>query len=250
MGVSSLSLTPFLFTSSKELARTSGENTIGDGKWYIMWINPESIKFDFKPNASQVYTKKGYEYFHWHNTLPKIEFSGVSGWLFSDLANEDIIGQTSFTRQFFESLQTGNITQEAIVNPVLNNMKSEINSAFTEGIETPRTVIQNSAKLYIQRLQKIALQERFFFDTNRGYEVYNVKKLKIFTKAYQDGRELQGFFTSFHIPENADDVQYVKYSASFTVQSGLEVKELETLNLLKKFRSNSFLGLTEKTVLR
>jgi hypothetical protein len=252
----SLSLTPFLFTSEKELQATKVEGGTGEGSWFAMWINPQSINIDFKTNAAQRYTGKGYEYFHWHNALPVVTFEGVSGWLFSDLGGQE--GGT-FTGNFFKSVfELKKPTKESVVDPVLqqafpgseDGAKSALSRAFNDGIESVSTVIANSARLFVQRMQRVALQEKFYFDTERGYTIYNNRKIRIFTKAYPEGKDLEGYFTSFSIPESADDVQYVKYQATFVVEKGLEVKETEQFSLLQKFRSKSFFGLTNESILR
>jgi len=238
----SLVPSPFLFTSEKELQNS-------DGKWYPMWLNPQTFNFTYKPNSSEQLTNTGYEFYHWQNSLPTISFSGVSGWLFSE-ASQEGEQNTTITYQLTSSLGT-TITAGDIFTPALstafggNSVKEALRTAATTGLESPPTANLNSARLFFERLQRVATQEKFFYDSTLGYERFNLRKLIIFTKAQPDGKELLGIFKSFTIQEGKEDSQMIPYNCTFLVFAGLE--EIgsggDEIQFLQKFSSNSFFGL-------
>jgi hypothetical protein len=249
------SLTPFLFTSDQELNKTLNA-------WYVMWINPNSITIDFATNQTQVLTKGGYGWYHWQNVPPRVSFSGVSGWVYKE-------GHDSLARKALNILtgQDEKLQLEDFVSPQLSNalsgfkgIKQQANDAtnakkvgglikdtaynlqrIEKALETPRTVLKNSARIFTSRLQRIALQPMYFNDTLLGYRRFNPKYIFIYTKKYPEGKKLQGFFPTFRIPETAEDPQFIRYDATFVVEKGLENEELDQ----SSFRS--FLKVVENT---
>jgi len=233
---------PFLFTSDKEFSDTSG-------KWYVMWINPQSLTIAFMSNEKVSYRKGGYGVLHWKNRLPTIKFSGVSGWV---LRPDDFFSpgtNPNSAKQWWTKL-TSTPTFRELSDPDLANAfqvngQTSLRQALADlnkvG-ETPSTVQFNDARVFVNRLRRVALQEKYYYDVESGLFVYNSRRLVIFTKRYPEGKEIEGFFTDFNIPEAAEDAQMIRYSASFTVTSGLEEKgDEEEKGLLE------LLGVSETT---
>lgn len=226
MAKTSLTLRPFLFTSDQELQDNSN-------LWYIMWVNPQKIDFRFTPRQTETFTKKGYGVLHWKNEPPVISFSGISGWLFG--GELDVTTRTNISsaadvfnpnRPDVQNLQDPDLTQ------AFNHFKKGGFGEFVHGMEyldkmgeTLQTSSVNDPRLFVSRLRRVALQDKYYFNYSSGVYEYNNRQLLIYSKRYPEGRQLNGFFESFSIPESAQDPQYVRYDATFRVLGGLEDEE-------------------------
>jgi hypothetical protein len=218
--VKSLTLRPFLFSSDLELQQNQN-------LWFAMWINPKTLQIAFKPKETQTYTKKGYGILHWKNEPPVVSFTGISGWLFGA---QEINAKTTLSR-IKEVFDPDKPDFQSLTDPDLAAAftKGNTYNQFAEGIskvgETLQTSSVNDPRLYVNRLKRVALQQKFYYNTESGTYDYNKRYLTIHSKRYPDGLELQGHFESFNIKETAEDAQLVPYSARMRITAGFEDQE-------------------------
>ena len=85
----------------------------------------------------------------------------------------------------------------------------------------------NSPRKFLSRLKGIADEPMYFVDS-QGIEHYNIKYIKIFTKQFPTGLICEGYFTKFHIPESANDVQTISYNFDFVIENQTPVTYLDT----------------------
>jgi len=240
------SVSPFAFTSEKELSESSS--------WFLMWINPQTLNYDFQNQQSEFLVSEGYGYQHWQGKLPKINFSGKSGYLFGqqNVANIPNAGSPenfdsasgTFTKVQGSAALSGIETAQKKMEESKffefsgsNKAKKQTNFTSVKAREAGSQLIFTGSTVFYRRLQRIALEEKFFFDTSKGYRRYNKKYLKIFTKNHPQGLTLGGFFDSFEIAEDAMDVIAIPYTCSFVVQEGLNHDDFDELDMLNYFNT-------------
>lgn len=248
------SLTPFLFSSDKELQ--SNKN-----RWYVMWINPSSIEMSFSANRVMETTKAGYIFLNWKNKPVELTFTGVSGWVrtqttLEQIGNQISKGNKSATESIAQTKQNEDKSLSFSFGKAFIDAASQVSTSFNKGFLTPiqqlssggnidffdtlesiaklgedeNTVTENNPRLFFDRLRRVALQDKYYGYrtkdplTNRDviFTRYNQRKLLIYTKRYPQGTMISGFFTDFSVPEDAQNSEMITYSARFVVESGLD----------------------------
>ena len=185
--------TPFQFSSRKTQVNTTQlggiipDNPISSllnesNSWYEMWINPEKVAIKRQYQQKATHTAGAIVTFHYRPDTFKLSVSGVVGWI--------------------------------AINP-----QEETTPLMTSLLESSTTNInKNSPRVFLSRLRNIADEPMYFIGLD-GVEHYNTKYIKIYTKQYPNGVVCEGYFTSFNIPEDGNDVQTVNYDFEFTVES-------------------------------
>ncbi len=217
--------TPFQFSSRRLQMETSSSLlgkalTLGGAlespfndlfSWYEMWVNPQSLnmQYDFLQNSQ--YTANSVVTYHYGRGLVKMSAKGVCGWI---LKQSDLGALKEAGMKGIFSLDFSSAKEQA--SGIMNQALSPIKNFSTFGGGT--SSLNNSPRQFLERLQDIANQPMYFVDGD-GIEHYNTKYIKIFTKRYPEGVICEGYYTSFEIPESADDAQTISYSFNFTVEN-------------------------------
>lgn len=217
--------TPFQFSSRKLQFSTTGflgktvNNLVGEQlntllSWYEMWINPQQLSLKYSFQQSVQYTAGSIVTFHYGRTIMEMSVSGVCGWIaiqsetsmLANLAMQGIMQQSmKATKSFGDNM--------------LKKFKSSQLFMRNYSTYTGKSVsFNNSPRQFLERLQNLANEPMYFID-KEGIEHYNTKYIKIFTKRYPEGVICEGYFTSFEIPESADDVQTINYRFTFNVEN-------------------------------
>jgi hypothetical protein len=202
-------LTPFQFSSRMMQEQTSSffglsfggaiENMLQSAfGWFEMWINPERVEINYSYIQKPQHTAGSIVTYHYRQDNPKMRVEGYCGWVMIQSEAEKTEGAV-FT------------------NPI----KKVQNISFNKSGETRRTLASdntdNSPRVFLKRLKAVSDQPMYFIDSS-GVEHYNTKYIKIFTKQYPTGVICEGYYTSFNVPEAADDVQTIHYNFDFTIE--------------------------------
>jgi len=211
-------LTPFQFSSRRTQEKSIGGNllginiggTLGQGlktafSWYEMWINPEKVDINTTYIQKKRHTAGSIVTYHYRREPFEMTVSGQCGWV---MIQSKSGGESKIT-----------INRQGI----------------SQNIEQPRSPKElglasdnsdNSPRLFLKRLKNIADEPMYFVDAN-GIEHLNVKFIKIFTKQFPEGIICEGYYTRFHVPESADDVQSITYDFAFIVENLVPVSIFE-----------------------
>ena len=185
--------TPFQFTSRKTQMNTTqlggiiSDNPISSllnesKSWYEMWINPEKVIIKRPYQQKATHTAGAIVTYHYRPDTLKLSVTGCVGWI--------------------------------AINP--QEEKTNLVATFLGSSTT--NISQNSPRVFLSRLRNIADEPMYFIGLD-GVEHYNTKFIKIYTKQYPNGVVCEGYFTSFNIPEDGNDVQTVNYDFEFTIES-------------------------------
>ena len=166
---------------------TGGNSIIGDTastmtSWYEMWINPEKVIIKRPYQQKATHTAGAIVTYHYRPDTLKLSVTGCVGWI--------------------------------AINP--QEEKTNLVATFLGSSTT--NISQNSPRVFLSRLRNIADEPMYFIGLD-GVEHYNTKFIKIYTKQYPNGVVCEGYFTSFNIPEDGNDVQTVNYDFEFTIES-------------------------------
>ena len=215
-------ITPFLFTSEREIAET--------GRWFEMYINPETVNISTKPINSKTHTKRAIVTTHWRNDHPELKASGKSGWILKPSILEQV-GKEAI-RDILDPKKTvdyvkkyGDKLQEDVTN-----IGKGVKAGNLNFVNTKSANITITPRDFISQLHQIALEDMYYIDENQ-VEHYNAKKLQIYTKRYPRGIIIDGYFSDFTIPENANDPQAISYDFSFVIETFND--SMQSTNFLK-----------------
>lgn len=241
-------LTPFLFSSNMLQQQTlQGTGLMGNltnlitkgllndttqtvMSWYEMWINPASITINDRYIQTRQHTAGSIVTFHYRQDVKVLSIEGAVGWVQIESTSQNaqtgafnlLKGDTKSIkkglRDTYGSYQQNGVTDPAKLRAQLNSW----NPSNSEGIRLKSgrhaNNTNNSPRIFLQRLKDLADQPAYYYD-NFGQEHYNVKYIKMYTKQYPNGAIIEGYFTTFQIPETKDDSQTVHYSFEYIVEN-------------------------------
>lgn len=222
---------PFQFSSTALMNENSVLGALAPGNmltdafhsvvsWYEMWINPESVKLQTQYLQTKQQTAGGIVIYHFKKDLQVMDVSGKCGWIRITSIMQDL--QSGLFNDVVSGFQKGSTKAAA------KSFGSQLTQSFkVNSRDGSSNRLNNSPRLFLERLRKLADELPYFVDDN-GVEHYNSKFIKMFTKQYPDGVVADGYFTSFIIPEAADDLQTISYNFSFVVE------DLKSVTLLQQ----------------
>ena len=165
--------------------------------WFEMWINPQKISLSRALIQKLLHTAGSVVTFHYRPDVMKMQVSGAVGWLaINPQRDKD-------TR----SLGFGNLTKA-----------KQFSDVWDKNRVSPDPAKRNSPRIFLKRIRDIAEEAMYFIDLT-GFEHYNTKYIKIYTKQYPEGMICEGYFTKFDVPEEGEDSQTINYNFDFTVES-------------------------------
>ncbi len=211
-------ITPFLFTSERELAET--------GRWFEMYINPEAIGLSTKIIQVKTHTKRAIVTTHWRNDHQDMRASGKSGWILKPSILQQSIQDGIHDILHPNASATSNLSLKDYAKKFPDQITQDINNITSKNPNIGKLNLLNTKPLnltitprdFVNNLKQIALEDMFYIDQNQ-IEHYNSKKIQIYTKTFPLGVTLNGYFTDFNIPEKADDSQVISYDFSFVTES-------------------------------
>jgi len=210
--------TPFQFSSRMTQTNTSlmggliPSNPISDLvnetiAWYEMWINPQKLSLKRDYIRKQQHTARAIVTYHFRPDTYKMSVSGVCGWIMINPQKDKDDRSLGFT------------------NP--KNL-GHFNDYWKKENVKMNPATRNSPRIFLNRLRDIADEPMYFVDLE-GIEHYNIKYIKIFTKQYPEGMVCEGYYTSFHVPEEGDDAQTINYDFEFIIERMVSVTAMKEM---------------------
>lgn len=225
--------TPFQFSSRKLMQSTlsiakmdfNENNVLKDAfltvfAWYEMWINPEKLTMQTEFIQNMRHTAASIVTFHYRKNPIRMDVSGVCGWveIQSEVDKLKNAAVQSLLKMDASKLQgaakdAGGVLKTAVTKPL-----SPIGGKTNAGTRRHTNNLDNSPRKFLERLRDIAYEPMYYID-EKGFEHYNTKYIKIFTKQYPDGLICEGYYTNFSVEETGEDAQTINYSFSFVIEN-------------------------------
>lgn len=173
--------------------------------WYEMWINPQKVSLKQPFQQKRQHTAGSIVTFHYRPDVQTMSVGGVCGWIARNPQSEK--------------------EQSAIIKYKNPKKWKSVNDALGVPSNTQR---KNSPRIFLQRLREMAQEPMYYIDTE-GIEHYNIKYIKIFTKQYPKGVLCEGYYTSFEVPEEGEDVQTINYSFEYIIEIMTSLEDLKSM---------------------
>lgn len=171
---------------------------IPDGPMVQMYMNPQSVRYNFKKDISQQRTKGGFLLQYWGPGLTNLEIEGTTGT--SGIEGINVL------RDVYENEQ---LAFDPVALAFASKKDKELSAANFGGLDS-NVFSDLTSGHFVQDI--FNAQKRIIFPTSSGP---TLASLAFQVELYWSGEVYRGFFTGFVVTESVTKLGFFDYTMSF-----------------------------------